>query len=78
MIKIYKYGEVPNTEIFARENIAKGVEGVVSEIFADVAKRGDEALFEYTKRFDKAELTDLEVSPEELLEGYDSVDPDFL
>ena len=78
MIKIYKYGEVPNSEIFARDNIAKGVEGVVSEIIADVAKRGDEALFEYTKRFDKAELTDLEVSPEELLEGYDSVDPDFL
>ena len=78
MIKIYKYGEVPNSEIFARDNISKGVEGVVSEIIADVAKRGDEALFEYTKRFDKAELTDLEVSPEELLEGYDSVDPDFL
>ena len=25
MIKIYKYGEVPNSEIFARDNIASNV-----------------------------------------------------
>ena len=36
MIKIYKYGEVSNSEIFARENISGGVEGVVSEIIANV------------------------------------------
>ena len=50
MIKIYKYGEVSNSEIFARDNISPDVEGVVSGIIADVARRGDEALFEYTKK----------------------------
>ena len=78
MIKIYKYGEVQNAEIFARDNISQSVEGVVSAIIADVAKRGDEALFEYTKKFDKTELSSLEVTAEELGEAYDSVDPEFL
>ena len=78
MIKIYKYGEVPNEEIFARDNISPDVEGVVSGIIADVARRGDEALFEYTKKFDKAELTALEVSSEEMRDAFDSVDEDFL
>ena len=31
MIKIYKYGEVPNSEIFARDNINSGVEGIVAD-----------------------------------------------
>jgi len=47
MIKIYKYGEVSNDEIFARENPTANVEAAVSEIIANVAKNGDAALFEY-------------------------------
>ena len=31
MIKIYKYGEVSNSEIFARGNIASGVREAVKE-----------------------------------------------
>ena len=46
MIKIYKYGEVSNDEIFARENIDSGVEGIVAGIIANVIKNGDQALFE--------------------------------
>jgi len=66
MIKIYKYGEVANSEIFARDNISANVEGVVSEIIANVIKNGDAALFEYSEKFDKAHLTSLEVSEEEM------------
>ena len=36
MIKIYNYGEVSNEEIFARDNIATNVEGIVSDIIANV------------------------------------------
>ena len=78
MIKIYQYGEVSNSEIFARDNISPDVEGVVSEIIATVVKKGDEALYEYAKRFDKAELTSLEVSEEEIEEAFGSVEPEFL
>ena len=60
MIKIYNYGEVSNDEIFARDNIATNVEGIVSDIIANVINRGDEAIFEYALKFDKADLKSLE------------------
>ena len=78
MIKIYKYGEVSNEEVFARDNIASNVEPAVTAIIADVRSRGDEALFEYTARFDKAQLTSLEVSPAEIDEAFETVEPQFL
>ena len=78
MIKIYNYGEVSNEEIFARENIASNVEGIVTGIIAEVRARGDQALFEYTTRFDKALLNSLEVSAEEIDEAFAAVDPEFL
>ena len=78
MIKIYKYGEVSNSEIFSRENIASNVEGVVSEIIANVILNKDKALYEYSAKFDKAELTSLEVSEAEINEAFASVDNEFV
>ena len=78
MIKIYNYGEVSNNEIFARDNIASNVEGIVSEIIADVRANGDKALLAYAKKFDKADLTSLEVSAEEIDQAFREVDPKFL
>lgn len=78
MIKILKYGEVPNSEIFARGTAAADVSAVVSDIVANVRSRGDEALFEYCKKFDKAELSSLAVSEEEIDEAFASVEPRFI
>ncbi len=78
MIKIYKYGEVKNEEIFARENIASNVEGVVTDIIENVKKNGDRALFEYCERFDGAKLSALEVSDAEIDEAFASVEPEFI
>lgn len=78
MIKIYNYGEVSNAEIFARGNIATNVEGIVSEIIANVINRGDEAILEYTKKFDKADLNSLEVTTEEIDEAFSLVDEKFV
>ena len=78
MIPIYEYGQVPNSEIFARDNIASNVEGAVTEILAQVAARGDEALREYTLRFDKADLTNLEVTEAEIDEAFAAVEPEFV
>lgn len=78
MIKILKYGEVPNSEIFARGTAAADVSAVVSDIIGDVRSRGDEALFEYCKKFDKAELSSLAVSEEEIDEAFASVEPRFI
>lgn len=78
MIRIYNYGEVAPEQIFARENIASNVEDIVSDIIADVITNGDSALFKYAKKFDRAELTALEVSDDEIEEAFSSVEPAFL
>ena len=38
MIKILKYGEVENKDIFARGSVKTNVEGIVSEIIENVLK----------------------------------------
>ena len=73
MMKIYRYGEVSNDEIFARPDMKTGVEDVVADIISNVRARGDEALFEYCRQFDKAELTTLEVSEAEIDEAFDVI-----
>ena len=78
MIKIMEYGAVKDDEIFARGTAEKDVSGVVKEIIDDVVKRGDKALFELTAKFDKAELTSLEVSAEEINEAFSLMDDDFI
>ena len=78
MIKIYAYGEVPSSEIFARENIALNVADIVSGIIDDVVKNGDRALLAYAEKFDKAKLTSLEVTGDEIDEAFASVEPEFL
>lgn len=78
MIQIFRYGEVPNREIFARKEPTADVSDIVSEIIRDVRRRGDEALLEYTQKFDKASLTSLQVTEEEFQQALDSVEPEFL
>lgn len=78
MIKIMKYGEVPNSEIFARTEPSVNVESIVADIIYDVRKNGDKALFEYTEKFDKAKLNDLCVTDEEIKEALSQVEPEFL
>ncbi len=78
MIKIYKYGEVDNSELFARVNPTANVSDTVSEIIANVVKNGDKALFEYAEKFDKATLSALEVSSEEIDEAFEKVDKKFI
>lgn len=78
MIKILKYGEVENSEIFARVVPKTDVESVVSDIIANVRKNGDKALFEYCEKFDKAKLSSLLVSPKELADAMDKVESEFV
>ena len=78
MIKILKYGEVPNSEIFARGTAATDVSGIVTEIIEDVKQNGDAALIKYAEKFDKAVLTSLEVTEAEIEEAFNAVEPKFL
>ncbi|MBR3705618.1 MAG: histidinol dehydrogenase [Firmicutes bacterium] len=78
MIKIYRYREVPNSEIFARTDVQADVSGIVSEIIENVKANGDKALLEYCRKFDGADLQSLEVSQEEIDEAFAAVDPEFI
>ena len=78
MIKIYKYGQVPNSEVFARVEPKVNVEAIVADIIENVRLRGDRALLEYTEKFDKAKLETLQVSQQEINEAVAAVDPAFL
>ena len=78
MIQIMKYGDVPASEVFARTEPAVNVESIVTEIIANVRKNGDAALYEYCEKFDKAKLTSLQVSKEEIGEAVEAVEPRFL
>ena len=78
MIKIMKYGQVPNSEVFARVTPAVDVTAIVADILADVRENGDKAVLAYCEKFDKAQLTALAVSQQEMEEALASVEPGFL
>ena len=78
MIRILKYGEVKNEDIFARTIPTDSVEDAVREIIAKVRAEGDAALFAYEKQFDHADLTSLMVTEEEIAEAVAAVDARFL
>ena len=78
MIKIMKYGQVPNSEIFARVAPSVNVEAIVADIIADVRANGDRAVLDYNLKFDKAQLETLPVSQKEIDEAFASVEPEFL
>ena len=78
MIEILKYGQVSNDEIFARVEPTVNVTDIVADIIANVRARGDAALYEYCEKFDKAKLSDLQVSAAEIDEAVAQVSPRFL
>ncbi|MBQ7800337.1 MAG: histidinol dehydrogenase, partial [Oscillospiraceae bacterium] len=78
MIKILKYGEVSNDEIFSRFVLQTSVEDIVADIIKNVRENGDSAVLDYCKRFDGADLKSLAVSKEEIEEAVAEVEPRFL
>ena len=78
MIRIYEYGQVSNEEIFARAVPEINVEAIVANIIDEVRRRGDQALYEFTFRFDGAKLDSLQVTREEIEEAVQAVEPEFL
>lgn len=66
--------EFLNRDIQAEEDVSAAVD----EVIANVRKRGDAALRDYTRRFDGAEPQDLWVSAEEFDAAREAVDPYFM
>lgn len=78
MIKIMKYSEISVNEIFSRQEQKVDVTAIVKDIIDNVKANGDKALYEYSVKFDKAELASLEVTEDEINEAFETVEPEFL
>ncbi|MBQ7900424.1 MAG: histidinol dehydrogenase, partial [Clostridia bacterium] len=75
MIKIMNYADTRDEDIFCRMSDSVNVTDTVAEIIQNVITNKDKALFEYCRKFDKAELTSLEVSQEEIDAAFEAADP---
>lgn len=79
-MNIYKLSELSDekkTFIMKRAEIdISGHMALAKEVSDDIRVRGDEAVLEYTKKFDKVELTadKIKVKPEEIDAGYERLD----
>lgn len=85
MIKIIDMRKDGDSDLFdrliSRDRVGKeDVVKTVEEILSTVRAGGDEALLEYTRRFDKVELDaeSIKVSDLEMREAYDLLDPKML
>ena len=80
MIKILDCAEVTREELFYRGSSAPAQETVdtVKTIIDEVRRRGDAALKEYAMTFDKVELDELRVKPEEFLQAIDEAGSELM
>ncbi len=85
MIKIMEYSDEEGKKLveglLSRSQLEYGnVQETVNDILADIRKNGDAALFEYTKRFDKADINaeNLVVTKKEIKEAYSQVDKELV
>ena len=75
MMKILDAEKVPLPEILSRGEDARDLSGAVAEIIAGVRKNGDEALRQYAKTFDHADVGELEVPRAQLERALADMDP---
>lgn len=76
MIKIINIENAAKEDILTRDiKLESGVETIVADIIKNVRENGDSALKEYSLKFDKAEIENLRVTPEEIEAAYNSEDP---
>ena len=78
MIRIYRDGELNDSELLKRNEPKTDVAGVVAAILADVREHGDGAVLRYTEKFDGVRLETMLVSPEEIDEALAATEPEFL
>ncbi len=78
VIRIQRFEEMDLKELTKPRGSHHDVSSAVTEIIRNVRTRGDEALREYTARFDGVELQDFSVSEEEWEQGLRLVEPRFL
>ena len=81
IIKVGNRGKIKEQmdELLKRsESDQSDIEKTVKDIIDNIKKRGDEALLEYTEKFDGVELSDIKVTKEEVTAAREAVGEEFL
>ena len=81
IIKVEDRGKIKEQmdELLKRsESDQSDIENTVKDIIDNIKKRGDEALLEYTEKFDGVELSDIKVTKEEVTAAREAVGEEFL
>lgn len=81
MLNIYRYAtdrEALQKQIERSVDFEPSVERTVHEILDAVRSGGDQALIDFTERFQGVRLQDFRVSPEEIRTAYEHADPAFI
>ena len=79
MIKKYNLSDVSVQDIInTQQETEVNVDNIVAEILQNIRTNGDEALFEYTQKFDGATLDSLQVSEGEIEQAFENMDKTFL
>jgi len=76
--KLSDVSEAEMQGLLSRESGLADVGETVSAVLADVREKGDAAVREYTKKFDKVDFTDFEVSEEEFEKAISGIDAKLL
>lgn len=77
MIRKIKCNSINRNSLFCSEATID-VSNAVSSIISNVIERKDEAIKEYSKKFDKCDLQSIEVTKEEIAEAFVKADKEFL
>jgi histidinol dehydrogenase len=77
MLKIIRFPSLIDLPAILSRPVIKNVEYDVNLVIEDVRNRGDEALYEMAKRFDKVNLTDLKVTDYEFEEAEDKISSEW-
>ena len=78
-MEMLKYSEIDLTETIKRsEQDVNNVLDTVSEILKNVNENGDNAVREYTEKFDGVTIDNLKVSKDEIDEAYETLDDSLL
>ena len=78
MIRIFEYNTLSENEIFSRSSSSADVSAPVAEIIKAVRERGDDALRDYTLRFDGVRLSAIEVPRSEIEQATSGMDSAFM
>jgi len=81
VLKIFRFADDPDAlmaHLSRTVSFDEGVQKAVDEILLEVRQRGDEAVLDYTERFQGVRPESMKVAPEAIRRAREEADPEFI